>query len=124
MKPYTPYVRPFSACEPYSQEEPGEAKFYHVIKTEEFPGLSSGLVHLQGPIHKTPATHETWDQAYIILAGNGIVHLGDTHHPVSGETVVVIPRGTHHSVEVKSGDFLRYVYINQYLIPERRKVVS
>lgn len=114
MKPYTPLIRKFEEAEPYEQDEPGEAKFNWLIKEGEFPGISSGRVRLKGPIHKTPATHDTWDQAYIILKGRAIVHLEDKKLPVIDQSIVLIPRGTYHSVEVKAGEEIEYVFINQY----------
>lgn len=112
--PTSALVRPFSEAEPYEQEEPGEATFAWVLKKDEIPGLQMGLVELAGPIHKTPASHEEFHQVYLIQSGQGTIHLGDQQRCVDGPTIVVIPKGTRHSVELACGQVLRYVFVNQY----------
>ena len=112
MKPFT---RTFDEAEAYIQQEPGEAQFNWLLKKEELPGLCIGRVRLKGPIHKTPASHDGWDQVYVILSGGGTVHLAGESIPVQARTVVTIPRETHHSVELKDGEEIEYIYINRYL---------
>jgi mannose-6-phosphate isomerase-like protein (cupin superfamily) len=109
-----PFVRPAACWAPYYQAEPPGASFSWLLKQDEIPGLTIGQVTLHGPIHKSPATHDDWEQVYLILSGSGMVHLNDRSHNVCGACVVVIPKGTLHSVEVKDGDELKYVYINQH----------
>lgn len=109
------FVRPFCQLEPYDQPEPGDAKFHWVLKRDEIPGLQMGLVELKGPIHKTPAAHDGFNQAYLIQSGSGVIHLGEESHRIDGPALVVIPRDTHHSVELRAGEQLRYVFVNQYL---------
>ena len=81
---------------------------------DEVPGLQIGLVHLEGPIHKTPGAHEDFDQVYVIYAGSGMIHLGDLHQRVDGPTVVIIPRNTVHSIELQQGENMAYTFINQH----------
>lgn len=112
MKP-KPIIRPFDQAAPYEQHEPGDAQFNRLLAAGEFPGIVSGRVRLNGPIHKTAASHDTWDQIYVVLAGSALLHLGETSAPVSGPTIVTIPRGTRHSVELKAGESIDYIYVNQ-----------
>ena len=112
------FVRPFSAAEPYEQDEPGQAAFRLALKKDEVPGLQVGLVELKGPIHKLPAAHEEWEQIYLILRGSGTVHLSGQAHRITEPSIVVIPRGAMHSVELLAGEELDYIYVNQYLYPE------
>lgn len=109
-----PLVRTFTEAEPYEQDEPGEAHFRWLLRRDEVPGLQVGLVELVGPIHKTPAAHAEWNQAYIVLSGKATIHLGEDTHHVTEPTVVVIPKGTMHSVAVSAGDRVQYVFANQY----------
>lgn len=111
-----PLVRSFSDAEPYEQDEPGESCFHWLLKKDEIPELQIGLVELAGPIHKTPASHEEFHQVYLIQSGQGTIHLGDQQRYVDGPTVVVIPKGTRHSVELAGGQVLRYVFVNQYRV--------
>ena len=107
-------IRAFDQCEPYTQDEPGKASFRWAVKKNEVPGLQIGLVNLEGPIYKTPAAHEDFDQVYVVYAGSGIIHLGDRHQRVDGSTVVIIPRNTMHSIELKQGEKMEYAFINQH----------
>jgi mannose-6-phosphate isomerase-like protein (cupin superfamily) len=111
---YQPFVRPQQEWTPYTQPEPPGASFLRVLDQDEVPGLTLGHVTLNGPIHKTPATHDDWEQVYLILSGSGTVHLGGTSRKISGPGVIVIPRHTLHSVELAAGESLKYVYINQH----------
>jgi len=114
MNRYQPLVRKFDDALPYQQPEPGDARFSWLIGQGEFPGVTCGRVRLKGPIHKTPATHTGWDQAYLVIRGSGTVHLAGKPHRVEGPTVILIPRGTHHSVELAAGEELEYAFFNQY----------
>jgi len=108
-------IRTFAECEPYSQEEPGTASFRWALKKNEVPGLQIGWVRLEGPIHKTPAAHQEWDQVYLVFSGSGTIHVGDKGRHVEGPAVVIIPRDTRHSVELREGEAMEYVFVNQWL---------
>jgi mannose-6-phosphate isomerase-like protein (cupin superfamily) len=110
----TPFVRPFAAAEPYEQSEPGDARFGWLARKDVIPGLAIGLVTLRGPIHKTPARHDDWEQVYLIHSGRATIHLAGERLAVSGPTIVNVPKGTDHSVEVDAGNELKYVFVNQY----------
>jgi mannose-6-phosphate isomerase-like protein (cupin superfamily) len=110
----SPSIVPFANAERYEQPEPGEAEFAWLLKKDSIPGLQSGLVKLKGPIHKTPAVHEAFHQVYVIYAGSGTIHLGSHSQRVSGPTLAVIPKGTLHSVELRAGETIEYVFVNQY----------
>ncbi len=107
-------IRTFADARPYTQDEPGEARFALLLAKDEVPGLQIGLVELVGPIHKTPAAHDAWEQIYLILEGSGTIHLPGRADHIEGATMVVIPKNTMHSVELRAGERIRYVYINQY----------
>ena len=109
-----PLVRSFQDGQPYHQEEPGDASFRWLLKQDEIPGISMGLVKLKGPIHKTPAAHSDFDQAYLVQSGSGLIRLGNDARRVDGPTVVVIPKNTIHSVELTDKEELCYVFVNQY----------
>jgi len=101
--------------EPYTQDEPPGASFRWLLKPAQVPGMCLGHVTLQGPIHKTPAAHADWDQVYLVLSGEGTIHLGEKSQAIRGQTVVVIPRNTRHSVQLAAGQTMTYVFINEYL---------
>jgi quercetin dioxygenase-like cupin family protein len=108
------FIRTFAEGEAYTQPEPAGAAFRSLLKRDEVPGLSMGLVTLEGPIHKTPGSHPDWEQVYLVLAGSATVHLPDGDRKIGPQSLVVIPRNTRHSMECAAGERVEYVYINQY----------
>lgn len=113
-KQLTAFIRTLQEAEPYDQDEPGEALFHTMVNQDEIPGLSVGHVELKGPIHKTPASHGDWHQAYFVYHGSGVIHLADRTQAIEAPTMISIPKNTHHAVEVPAGGELRYIYINQW----------
>ena len=109
-----PLVRPFDQAPAYQQDEPGDARFNWLIQKNEIPGLCVGRVRLRGPIHKTPAAHDTFHQAYLVIAGQGTIHVGQASYTIDGPTVIVIPKNTRHSVQLQAGQSIEYAFINQY----------
>jgi mannose-6-phosphate isomerase-like protein (cupin superfamily) len=114
MNEVIPFVRPFLAADEYQQDEPGDATFRSLLKKDEIPGLQIGLVTLDGPMHKTPGTHDEFHQVYLILSGSATVHVGGKSHRVDGPTVVVIPKHTNHSIEVGPDEKVQYAFVNQW----------
>lgn len=110
-----PLIRRFADAEPYDQPEPGDAAFAWLLKRGELGQLQIGHVRLTGPIHKTPAIHQAFDQVYLVLRGRAVVHVGDDDIAIDGQTVVTIPHDTHHSIEVAAGDEVEYVFVNGHL---------
>ena len=110
-----PMVKAFADCEPYTQDEPPGASFKWLLKKDQVPGLCMGLVTLEGPIHKTPAAHEEWEQVYVIHSGTGTLHMAGKDYRIAGPSIVVIPKNTMHSMELKAGEKMQYAFVNQYL---------
>ena len=111
----SPGVRPFSALEPYEQDEPGIAFFHWVLKENEIPQTCMGHVTMEGPIHKTPGVHDEFDQVYLVYSGSGTIHLGDKSVRITEPSAVVIPHGTEHSMQLQEGERIRYVFVNRIL---------
>ncbi len=42
--------------------------------------------------------HNGFDEVYIVMSGEGVVHLDGVDHPVKGGSVIFIPQGTFHSI--------------------------
>lgn len=76
------------------------------------PHVDRGLVVAVGPTHKRPGVHPDFDQCYLALCGTGAVHLAGRCIRIECPGIVVIPRGTGHSMEVDAGETMQYVYVN------------
>ena len=107
----TPAFIPFDQCPPYDQEDAAGLSFRKVLAEGVVPHLDMGLVTAAGPTHKFPARHD-WDQAYLVFQGTGQVHLDGETVRLDRPGIVLIPRGTEHSIEADAGVTLQYVYVN------------
>lgn len=112
MQKPTPSFTPFDLCAPYTQDDAPGLSFRKVLPEGIIANVDMGLVIAEGPTHKFPGTHE-WDQVYLIFRGTGWVHLAGERIRVDRPGIVVIPKGTEHSVEVGEGEVMEYVYVNR-----------
>jgi mannose-6-phosphate isomerase-like protein (cupin superfamily) len=64
---------------------------------------SATVVHLRLESGVATHLHRRHDETVTILSGRGRLRLGDETRDVGPGTVVLIPRGTPHSVEVTEG---------------------
>jgi quercetin dioxygenase-like cupin family protein len=53
--------------------------------------------------------HDGYDETYYVLAGTGVIALGGSEHRLEPGAVVVIPRGTVHSLQADAGQTLEFV---------------
>jgi mannose-6-phosphate isomerase-like protein (cupin superfamily) len=107
-----PYFKPFEACDSYTQNDAAGLSFRKVLPEGIIPDVDMGLVTGQGPTHKFPGAHE-WDQVYLIFRGKGNVHLAGRTFRIDQPGIVVIPKGTNHSIEIDAGEVMEYVYVNR-----------
>jgi mannose-6-phosphate isomerase-like protein (cupin superfamily) len=56
-----------------------------------------------------PFLHTGYDEVYYVLSGAGTVKLNGTAHPLRPGSVVVIPAGVSHALEVDAGQELEFV---------------
>ena len=60
-------------------------------------GVVKAGCRLAGAAHPEP-----YDELYIVLKGEAILHLGDDDHDIGPGSVIFIPWGTFHALENKS----------------------
>lgn len=107
-----PYFKPFDETDPYTQEDAPGLSFRKVLPVGLIPDVDMGLVTLEGPAHKFPGSHDSFDQAYLVYRGTGHINLGDDRIRIDRPGIVVIPHGTRHSMEADAGQTMQYVYVN------------
>jgi len=95
----------------HPEDAPG-LSFRKVLPEGIIADVDMGLVTAEGPTHKFPGAHD-WDQAYLVFRGTGYIHLGGKKLRIDRPGIVLIPRGTEHSVEVDAGVTMQYVYVNR-----------
>ena len=73
--------------------------------------LSEGLTITQFagmiPPGRAPAHHHTYDEVVHVLAGQGVVHLGDTDTPIGPGTSIYLPPLQPHCLENTGREPLR-----------------
>jgi quercetin dioxygenase-like cupin family protein len=66
-------------------------------------------VHLAKTGGLPPFFHTGYDEVYYVLSGSGTVTLNGKAHPLRPGSVVVIPAGVSHALEVDAGQELEFV---------------
>ena len=110
--PPTPSFTPFDLCEAYSQDDAPGLSFRKVLPEGVIADVDMGLVTAEGPTHKFAGRHD-WDQVYLVFRGRGYVHLAGQRIRIDRPGIVLIPKGTEHSIEVDAGETMQYVYVNR-----------
>jgi mannose-6-phosphate isomerase-like protein (cupin superfamily) len=113
-----PYFQPFEETGAYTQDDAEGLFFRKVLPEGIIPDVDMGLVTAHGPVHKFPGIHKDFDQVYLIFEGKGFVHLGREKIRIDKPGIVVIPRGTEHSMEVDADQVMKYIYVNRRLKAE------
>ena len=113
MNPEDAYFRPFDETDAYTQDDAAGLAFRKILPEGVVPDLDMGLVTAVGPTHKWAGVHEDFDQCYLVFEGAGAIHLNGRRIRIDRPGIVVIPRGTEHSMEADAGQTMRYIYVNQ-----------
>ena len=105
----------------YEQDSGAGILYQFVVRPGAMGLMSAGRVRAQGPTTKALDIHKGWDQIYIVLRGAGTMILGKRRHRISAGSIVRIPQGTLHGVELKKGQRIEYIYVNAF---ENRKALD
>ena len=97
--PTRPVVR-LEDCEP---ERTGDREFRVLLSEGLTITQFAGLI----PPGRAPAHHHTYDEVVHVLAGRGVVHLGDTDTPIGPGTSIYLPPLQPHCLENTGSEPLR-----------------
>jgi len=97
--PTRPLVR-LEDCEP---ERTGDREFRVLLSEGLTITQFAGLI----PPGRAPAHHHTYDEVVHVLAGQGVVHLGDTDTPIGPGTSIYLPPLQPHCLENTGAEPLR-----------------
>jgi mannose-6-phosphate isomerase-like protein (cupin superfamily) len=97
--PTRPVVR-LEECEP---ERTGDREFRVLLSEGLTITQFAGLI----PPGRAPAHHHTYDEVVHVLAGQGVVHLGDTDTPIGPGTSIYLPPLQPHCLENTGAEPLR-----------------
>ena len=108
-----PYFKPFDETETYTQDDVEGLSFRKVLPEGIIADINMGLIVGKGPLRKMPGIHEDFDQTYLVFQGSGFINLDDERIRIDKPGIVVIPRGTNHSMEIDADQVMKYVYVNR-----------
>ena len=97
--PTSPLVR-LEDCEP---ERTGDREFRVLLSEGLTITQFAGLI----PPGRAPAHHHTYDEVVHVLAGQGVVHLGDADTPIGPGTSIYLPPLQPHCLENTGAEPLR-----------------
>lgn len=114
------YVRQFAHCTPYCEAIKSAKAISRTILPENIvPRLAMGTVETTGPDVVARHKHPMLEQLFVGLReDNGIVTADKVAAAFSPLSILRIPPGSIHGVEVAEGDKLHYVWIDCFATKE------
>lgn len=109
-----PYVLAYDDCEQYRDYFKSEKTVSRTIVPPHLvPRFCMGSVESTGPDRIEPHAHPMLDQYFFSFAENDITLLIDgERHPMGGNTLLHIPLGSEHGVEVEEGRRVHYLWLD------------
>ncbi|ANY84058.1 hypothetical protein BB934_38010 (plasmid) [Microvirga ossetica] len=109
-----PYVQIYSDCDQYRDYFKSEKTISRtIIPPHLLPRFCMGSVESIGPDRIEPHAHPMLDQLFFSLAENDIILLIDgERHRMKGNTLLHIPLGSDHGVDVPPGHRMHYLWLD------------
>jgi len=87
-----------------------------LIAPKSLPRFAMGSVESIGPDHIQPHAHPMLDQLFFTFSENRITLLVDgAKHTVGGNTLLHIPLGSDHGVDLEEGNRMHYIWIDFFM---------
>ena len=111
------YAKPFAECPTYSEDIKSEKSINRLILPEGLvPRFCMGSVETLGPDTVSEHEHPMLDQLFLGLKGcRCTVHADEKKALLTENVLLHIPLGSKHSVSVKKGDKLNYLWLDFFL---------
>lgn len=109
-----PLSQPYAECEQYRDYFKSEKTISRtIVAPHVLPRFCMGSVESRGPDRIEPHAHPMLDQFFYGFAENDITLLVDgERHPMGGNTLLHIPLGSDHGVEVEPGKSVHYIWMD------------
>ena len=108
------YCKKFKECETYEQEGGPNIEYRSLLPKGTVADLGIGMITLEGPTSTATNKHTEWRQVYLVIKGTGTIIMGDKEIQVKEPTIIEIPYNTDHSVRLRRGQKMQYIYVNQF----------
>lgn len=114
FSPRAPLVQPYAASPLYDDDTKSRKTLSRsIILQHVLPRICIGSVETEGPDRVDAHVHPHVDQLFYTFPENDMdLLIGGEHHPVGGNTLIHIPLGSSHGVEVAEGRRLHYIWID------------
>ena len=109
-----PLIQIYADCPQYRDYFKSEKTISRtIVGPHILPRFCMGSVESVGPDRIEPHAHPMLDQLFFSFPENDIVLLVDGHrHPLGGDTLLHVPLGSNHGVEVLPGKRMHYLWID------------
>lgn len=120
------YCKPIIECPIYTEDIKSSKTVSRMILAEEMvPRFCMGSVETEGPDEVAEHDHPMLEQLFLGLKDCNCICIADGEEFLLTEnTLVHIPLGSHHSVKVREGDKLAYIWLDFFLSLEGQKYMS
>ena len=115
-----PYSAKFTDCEAYTEpiKSPNTVS-RTVLHNKYIPRIALGTVETSGPDKVAPHEHPMLEQLFLGLAGNNVIVYADEVKTDFPEySLLHIPLGSSHSVEVEKGNKMYYIWMDFFMDKE------
>ncbi len=112
-----PYVQPYASAVQYRDPNKSEKTISReLVRQRVVPGFCMGSVESYGFDRVAQHPHPMLDQFFFSFPENDVeVLIDDFKVPMKGDTLLHIPLGSNHGVEVAEGRHMHYIWIDFFL---------
>ena len=109
-----PYIQLYKTSEQYRDEGKSEKTISRImVKQRNVPRFAMGSVESYGPDHIVPHAHPLLDQYFFSFPENNMtVLIDDESLRLEGNTLLYIPLGSNHGVDVLKGEVMHYTWVD------------
>lgn len=109
-----PFVQQYNECEQYRETFKSKKTISRaVIDHHLIPGFCMGSNEAYGPDRVEPHAHPLLDQFFFSFSDNEVnLLIDDKVQPLEGNTLIHIPLGSNHGVEIPDGKKMHYLWID------------
>jgi quercetin dioxygenase-like cupin family protein len=114
------YVKTFGECPAYGESIKSAQTVSRTLLPESYvPRVAMGTVETVGPDRVAPHRHPMLEQLFLGLAENDVtVQADDASAAFDAFSLLHIPLGSNHGVQVTAGKKLRYVWMDFFITKE------
>ncbi len=112
-----PFLRLYSQCQTYQEDVKSEKTISRsIVPVDTIPRFCMGSVQTDGPDMVAKHMHEAIEQLFLSLENNNAtLSIGKRQIEFGANILVHIPPRTEHSVQVREGSTLHYIWMDFFL---------